>query len=115
MTEMMSRVTDAEDTNPPVLTPGLDEQLIAQLAELAKAGGLQLTGDGGVWQQLTKHLLEYALDGEITDYLGWGTRIPTPLRRTCTPTLRPRGPEASPCTAHPSTRISRSARGASSA
>ena len=31
------------------------------------AGGLKLTGEGGVLQQLTKRLLESALDGEIAD------------------------------------------------
>ncbi|MBB5857212.1 hypothetical protein ACFQ05_30385 [Amycolatopsis umgeniensis] len=50
---------------------GLDEQLIAQLLSSAKASGLKLTGEGGVLQQLTKRLLESALEGEITDHLGY--------------------------------------------
>ena len=32
---------------------------------------MQLTGDGGLLQQLTKRVLEAALDGEITDHLGY--------------------------------------------
>ena len=51
MTEMMSGV-DTEDANAGAETPGLDgldEQLITQLVDRAKAGGLQLTGEGGVW------------------------------------------------------------------
>jgi putative transposase len=79
MTEMMSRVENTEDSNPvtePVSVDGLDEQLITQLVDRAKAGGLQLTGEGGVLQQLTKRLLESALDGEITDHLGYDKHDP---------------------------------------
>ena len=59
---------------PPMAAPGLDavdEQLIAQLAGRARAGGLALTGEGGLLAQLTKRLVESALEGEITDHLGW--------------------------------------------
>jgi transposase-like protein len=49
----------------------VDEQLIAQLAGRARAGGLQLTGEGGLLGQLTKRLVESALEGEITDHLGY--------------------------------------------
>jgi putative transposase len=50
---------------------GVDAHLVAQLVEQARAAGLQLTGDGGLLQQLTKRVLEAALDGEITDHLGY--------------------------------------------
>jgi transposase-like protein len=76
MTEMMSTVNDAQDSNPTNGLDGLDEQLITQLAERAKTGGLRLTGEGGVLQQLTKRLLESALDGEITDHLGYDKHDP---------------------------------------
>jgi putative transposase len=49
----------------------VDEQLIARLAGRARAGGLALTGEGGLLAQLTKRLVESALEGEITDYLGY--------------------------------------------
>lgn len=42
---------------------------MAQLAAQAGASGLQLSGEGGL-QQLTKLVVESALDGEITDHLG---------------------------------------------
>lgn len=73
MTDMMSGVENAEGSTP---ENGLDEQLVAQLVSRAKAGGLQLTGEGGVLQQLTKRLLESALDGEITDHLGYDKHDP---------------------------------------
>jgi putative transposase len=50
----------------------VDEQLIAQLAGRARAGGVALTGEGGLLAQLTKRLAESALEGEITDHLGYG-------------------------------------------
>lgn len=38
--------------------------------------GLQLTGEDGLLQQLTKRLLESALEGEITDHLGYDKHDP---------------------------------------
>jgi transposase-like protein len=62
----------------PVVQPAdlLDEQLIGQLVDRARAGGLQLTGEGGLLQQLTKRVLESALEGEITDRLGYEKHDP---------------------------------------
>jgi transposase-like protein len=50
---------------------GVDAELVDQLVEQARSAGLRLTGDGGLLQQLTKRVLESALDGEITDHLGY--------------------------------------------
>ena len=44
---------------------------MGRLVEQARAAGLQLTGEGGLLQQLTKRVIEAALDGEITDHLGY--------------------------------------------
>ncbi|SFN47902.1 hypothetical protein SAMN05216207_10151, partial [Pseudonocardia ammonioxydans] len=41
----------------------VDEQLIAQLAGRARANGLDLTGENGLLAQLTKRVLESALEG----------------------------------------------------
>ena len=49
----------------------VDDQLIDELVSRAQAEGRQLTGEGGLLQQLTKRLLESALEGEITDHLGY--------------------------------------------
>ncbi|MFI9645441.1 hypothetical protein ACIHAA_03975 [Streptomyces sp. NPDC052040] len=46
-------------------------QLIAMLVDRARSGGLQLTGQGGLLQQLTKRVLESAPEGEITNHLGY--------------------------------------------
>ncbi|MGI5273339.1 IS256 family transposase [Nonomuraea sp. CA-218870] len=53
-----------------------DEQLISMLVNRARSDGLQLTGEGGLLQQLTKRVLESALEGEITDHLGYGRHDP---------------------------------------
>ena len=76
MTDMMSDVENVEDSTPQTGPDGLDEQLVEELVSRAKAGGLKLTGEGGVLQQLTKRLLESALDGEITDHLGYDKHDP---------------------------------------
>src|SRR5215471_8328151 len=55
---------------------GLDEQLLDQLVGQAKERGIKLAGEGGLLQQLTKRLLESALEGEITDHLGYDKHDP---------------------------------------
>lgn len=76
MTEMMSGVDNADDSKPATALNGLDEQLVAQLVSRARASGLQLTGEGGMLAQLTKLVLESALEGEITDHLGYDKHAP---------------------------------------
>ncbi len=57
-----------------------DEQLIAMLVDRARTDGLQLSGEGGLLQQLTKRVLESALEGEVTDHLGYDKHDPVGLR-----------------------------------
>jgi transposase-like protein len=59
-----------------VQAKAVDDQLIDELVGRAQAEGLQLTGEGGLLQQLTKRLLESALEGEITDHLGYDKHDP---------------------------------------
>ena len=47
--------------------PASDEQLVAMLVDRARSEGLQLTGEGGLLQQLTKRVLESALEGETAN------------------------------------------------
>ncbi|GHK05913.1 hypothetical protein SY2F82_77100 [Streptomyces sp. Y2F8-2] len=58
-----------------VSAKAVDDQLIDELVSRAQAEGLQSTGEGGL-QQLTKRLLESALEGEITDHLGYDKHDP---------------------------------------
>jgi putative transposase len=54
---------------------GVDEQ-IQQLADRARAEGLQLTGEGGLLGRLTKLVTEAALQGEMDDHLGYDKHDP---------------------------------------
>nr|GID88987.1 hypothetical protein Ade03nite_79110 [Actinoplanes derwentensis] len=61
----------------PATTPeGVDAELVGRLVEQARAAGLQLTGEGGLLQHLTKRVIEAAMDGEITDHLGYKKHDP---------------------------------------
>ena len=76
MTEMMSGVENPDDAVAADDGDDLDEQLISRLVDRSRARGLQLTGEGSVLQQLTKRFLESALDGEISDHLGYDKHDP---------------------------------------
>jgi putative transposase len=65
-----------ESAAEPVDAATSDEQLIAMLVDRARSEGMQLTGAGGLLQQLTKRVLESALEGEITDHLGYDKHDP---------------------------------------
>ena len=66
-----------DETNPaPVQADVLDEQLVGRLVAQARASGLQLSGEGGLLQRLTKLVIESALEGEITDHLGYDKHDP---------------------------------------
>jgi putative transposase len=66
----------AAKASPEAGLDAIDEQLIDRLANRARAGGLQLAGEGGLLQALTKRLMESALEGEITDHLGYDKHDP---------------------------------------
>ncbi len=50
----------------------IDDELVAMLSERASTGGVSLAGEGGLLAQLTKRLLESALEGEMDAHLGYG-------------------------------------------
>src|ERR1700751_2899286 len=53
-----------------------DEQLVRELTERARVGGLKLTGEGGLLGKLTKMVIEGALEGELDDHLGYARHDP---------------------------------------
>jgi hypothetical protein len=67
---------EAGESAAAVSAKAVDDQLIDELVVRAQAEGLQLTGEGGLLQRLTKRLLESALEGEITDHLGYDKHDP---------------------------------------
>ncbi|SEE30520.1 hypothetical protein SAMN04490357_7604 [Streptomyces misionensis] len=72
---------DAVESAAAVSVKAVDAQLIDELVSRAQAEGLQLTGEGGLLQQLTRRLLEFALEGEITDNLGYDKHAPAGKNR----------------------------------
>jgi putative transposase len=53
-----------------------DEQLLRELTERARTGGLKLTGEGGLLGKLTKMVVEGALEGELDGHLGYEKNDP---------------------------------------
>ena len=53
-----------------------DEQVLRELTERARAGGLKLTGEDGLLGKLTKMVVEGALEGEMDDHLGYEKHDP---------------------------------------
>lgn len=49
----------------------IDQELVDELLAQAGDQGMELLGDGGLLQQLTKQVLETALDVELTGHLGY--------------------------------------------
>jgi putative transposase len=47
-----------------------DEQLLRELTGRARAGGLPLTGEGGLPGKLAEMVIEGALEGELDDHPG---------------------------------------------
>jgi len=53
-----------------------DEQVLRELTERARTGGLKLTGEGGLLGKLTKMVVEGVLEGELDDHLGYARHEP---------------------------------------
>ena len=60
----MTDVTTEQAQEPGGLSAA-DQQLLRELTERARAGGLKLTGEGGLLGRLTKMVVEGALEGEM--------------------------------------------------
>src|SRR6201996_7577832 len=69
-------MTDVTNDQEPGGLSAADEQLLRELTERARAGGLKLTGEGGLLGKLTKMVIEGALEGELDDHLGYSKHDP---------------------------------------
>jgi putative transposase len=54
----------------------LDGDVVARLTKDAQAAGIPLSGEGGLLKQLTKMVLQTALQGEMDAHLGYGKHEP---------------------------------------
>ena len=64
------------ETLDPVATEVDQRQLAEQLLAQAKEQGVELVGPNGLLNQLTKNVLETALDAEMTEHLGYDKHDP---------------------------------------
>ena len=71
----MTDVTTGRGQGEPGLSAA-DEQLLRELTERARVGGLRLTGESGLLGKLTKMVIEGALEGELDDHLGYEKNDP---------------------------------------
>ena len=70
MTDTIDDVA-AEAAGQEPVEPAFDEQSVAeQLVAQAREKGIELVGPDGLLSQLTKRVLETALEAEMTDHLG---------------------------------------------
>src|SRR5579859_96062 len=60
----------------PTVEPSADEQVAKELVERARSEGVQLVGPGGLLTDLTKTVLETALEVEMEDHLGYPKHAP---------------------------------------
>jgi putative transposase len=67
-------VTTGQEQDPEL--PAADEQLLRELTERARSGGLMLTGEGGLLGKLAKMVIEGAPEGELDDHLGYEKNEP---------------------------------------
>jgi len=72
MTDTINDVGEAAEQVPAEpATPVDQQQLAEQLLAQAKEQGVELVGPGGLLNQLTKRVLESALEAEMSDHLGY--------------------------------------------
>lgn len=69
----MSEVEKAQDAAAARVEPagGLDVRIARGLIEQARAEGVSLVGEGGLLQQVTRTVLQSALEAEMVDHLGY--------------------------------------------
>jgi putative transposase len=65
-----------ETLDPVAKQTGDTQELAQQLLEQAQAEGVELIGEGGLLNQLTKTVLETALDAEMSEHLGYDKHDP---------------------------------------
>jgi hypothetical protein len=65
-----ARSGERPENSPPELTAA-EQDAVRELVRQARASGTALTGPGGLLKQLTKMVVEAALDEEMSEHLGY--------------------------------------------
>lgn len=61
----VAKAVEEREQRPPVSVPAVDRWLVASLVEGTRSQGLSVEGEGGLFPELTRLVLESALEGEI--------------------------------------------------
>ena len=88
MTDTMDATSSTSSPGGPARPSESLQDLTSQLVAQAGAEGVSLVGPGGLLAELTKMLLESALDAEMTEHVGYE------------PTTRPGTTRGTPATGH---------------
>lgn len=70
-------MTENNVQNPGVSRPSVSDEVIDELMARVDADGAELLGHDGLLNQMTKAVLERALDEELADHLGYEKGDPT--------------------------------------
>jgi putative transposase len=73
---MVGTIVDVAAEQMPALGPADQQRLAEQLLAQAKEQGVDLVGPGGLLNQLTKRVLETALEEEMAEHLGYDKHDP---------------------------------------
>ncbi len=73
----LADLADQDEMIEPMTVDSIDQRELAeQLLEQAKEQNIELVGPGGLLGQLTKNVLEMALDAEMSEHLGYDKHDP---------------------------------------
>ena len=73
---VVTETAEESEVDAKALAEAIDPQLVARLAAQARAQGVSLVGRDGLLRQVTKQLLEAALEGEMDAHLGYDKHDP---------------------------------------
>src|ERR1700685_1108667 len=73
----LADLADQDEMIEPMTVDSIDQRELAeQLLEQAREQNIELVGPGGLLGQLTKNVLETALDAEMSEHLGYDKHDP---------------------------------------
>lgn len=75
MNDILLAVATPKTSSKQQPAPVVDRGLIAEFVGQAKGAGVSIDGEGGLLAELTKLIVESALEGEITDHLGYDKHV----------------------------------------
>ncbi|MGC0423483.1 IS256 family transposase [Embleya sp. AB8] len=72
----MTEIENPRTTEPPADTDAMVDEVVERLMDRADASGAALLGEGGLLTEITRAVLERALEAEMTEHLGYERHDP---------------------------------------